>query len=81
MASTGMVTVEPQMAQMDTDKTSDGLHRDLRHSIIGAAMDVLNESRSGLDEKLYERALALELKCEGMRSNRKDRFRVSIVNS
>ena len=34
---------KPQMAQIDTDKASDGLHRDLSHSIIGAAMDVLNE--------------------------------------
>jgi GxxExxY protein len=62
---TGTGMIEPQMAQTDTDKASDGLHRDLSHSIIGAAMDVLNQLRPGLDEKLYERALALELKMRG----------------
>ena len=30
-------------------------------AIIGAAMDVLNELKPGLDEKLYERALVIEL--------------------
>jgi len=34
--------------------------------IIGAAMNVLNELRPGLDEKLYERALVIELAKEGL---------------
>jgi GxxExxY protein len=34
-------------------------------SIIGAAMDVLNELKPGLDEKLYERALVIELRNRG----------------
>lgn len=50
---------------MDTDRIADGVHRDLSHAIIGAAMTVLNELRPGLDEKLYERALFLELKAKG----------------
>ena len=31
---------------------------ELSGKIIGAAMDVLNELRPGMDEKLYERASA-----------------------
>lgn len=37
------------------------IHEDLSEAIIGAAMRVLNELRPGLDEKLYERALIIEL--------------------
>src|SRR6266700_7544912 len=36
-------------------------HEQLTHEIIGAAMAVLNELKPGLDEKLYENALLLEL--------------------
>ena len=35
---------------------------ELSGKIIGAAMEVLNELKPGLDEKLYERALIIELK-------------------
>ena len=38
------------------------IHDALSRKIIGAAMDVLNELKPGLDEKLYERALAIELR-------------------
>jgi GxxExxY protein len=37
------------------------IHEGLSRKIIGAAMDVLNELKPGLDEKLYERALTIEL--------------------
>ena len=37
------------------------LHEKLTEDIIGAAMTGLNKLKPGLDEKLYERALALEL--------------------
>jgi GxxExxY protein len=37
------------------------IHEELSHKIIGAAMKVLNELKPGLDERLYERALAIEL--------------------
>jgi GxxExxY protein len=37
------------------------LHRKLTESIIGAAMVILNELKPGLDEKLYENALLIEL--------------------
>jgi GxxExxY protein len=38
------------------------IHEELSGKIIGAAMEVLNESKPGLDEKLYERAMIIELK-------------------
>ena len=38
------------------------LEEELSGKIIGAAMEVLNALRPGLDEKLYERALTMELK-------------------
>ena len=41
------------------------IHEELSDKIIGAAMDVLNELRPGLDEKLYERAMIIELKRRG----------------
>jgi len=37
------------------------VHGELSERIIGAAMKVLTELRPGLDEKLYERALVIEL--------------------
>jgi GxxExxY protein len=40
-------------------------HESLTHEIIGAAMEVLNELRPGLDEKLYENALIIELAGRG----------------
>ena len=41
------------------------IHEKLTHEIIGAAMTVLNELKPGLDEKLYENALILELATRG----------------
>jgi GxxExxY protein len=38
------------------------IHEGLTREIIGAAMAVLNELKPGLDEKLYERAIIIELK-------------------
>ena len=43
------------------------LHEDLTRQIIGAAMRVLNELKPGLDEKLYENALVIELQAMGLR--------------
>ena len=40
-------------------------HEELTKDIIGAAMTVLNELRPGLDEKLYENALVIELVARG----------------
>lgn len=35
------------------------IHEELSKDIIGAAMEVLNELKPGLDEKLYENALVI----------------------
>jgi GxxExxY protein len=39
---------------------------DLTQVVIGAAIKVLNTLRPGLDEKLYERALVIELRKQGL---------------
>jgi GxxExxY protein len=41
------------------------LYPEISESIIGASMTVLNELKPGLDEKLYEKALVIELKQRG----------------
>jgi GxxExxY protein len=41
------------------------IHEEVSGKIIGAAMEVLNELKPGLDEKLYERALIMELMRHG----------------
>ena len=53
------------------------LHEELSHSIIGAAMAVINELKPGLDEKLYERALLLELIARGHSVDQQKRFPVN----
>jgi GxxExxY protein len=41
------------------------IHEEPSAAIIGAAMDVLNALKPGLEEKLYEKALAIELTKRG----------------
>ena len=41
------------------------VHEELSREIIGAAMQVLNTLKPGLDERIYENALVLELKAAG----------------
>lgn len=52
------------------------LHEELSRDIIGGAMAVLNELRPGLDEKLYENALVIELVERGHRPDQQKRFPV-----
>ena len=52
------------------------IHRELSEAIIGAAMMVLNTLRPGLDEKLYENALMIELKKQGFRVEQQGQFPV-----
>jgi GxxExxY protein len=52
------------------------IHHDLTEAIIGAAMAVLNTLRPGLDEKLYERALVIELAKRGHRVDQQRKFPV-----
>lgn len=41
------------------------IHEELSGAIIGIAMEVLNGLKPGLDEVLYERAMAIELRRRG----------------
>jgi GxxExxY protein len=52
------------------------IHKELSESIIGAAMKVLNALKRGLDEKLYERALVLELQKLGHKTESQRQFPV-----
>ena len=52
-------------------------HALLTQDIIGAAMLVLNELRPGLDEKLYDNALAIELRHRGHKVDQQARFPVN----
>lgn len=68
-----MQVTKPKTLTTDyTDRTdkkpkmnNDLIHKELSESIIGAAMTVLNTLKPGLDEKLYERALVIELHKRG----------------
>ena len=53
------------------------IHKELSESIIGAAMTVLNARKPGLEEKLYERALVIELQKRGHRVEQQRQFPVS----
>ncbi|MBS0663160.1 MAG: GxxExxY protein [Verrucomicrobia bacterium] len=52
------------------------LKAELTEDVIGAAMKVLNVLRPGLDEKLYEIALSLELRRRGHRIAQQQSFPV-----
>ena len=54
----------------------DLVHQELSGRIIGAAIAVANELKPGLDEKLYERALKLELQFRGHALQCQKPFRV-----
>jgi GxxExxY protein len=49
-------------------------HEGLSRQIIGAAMAVLNELKPGLDEKVYERALVIELQEQELQVNQQKQF-------
>jgi GxxExxY protein len=53
------------------------IHGELSGEIIGAGMEVLNELKPGLDEKLYERAIVIELKHRGHSVSVQSSFPVS----
>ncbi len=60
--------------------TNELLHKELGGSIIGATMTVLNTLKPGLDEKLYERALVIELRKRGHRIEQQKEFPVFYDN-
>jgi hypothetical protein len=55
------------------------LHEEITKDVIGAAMAILNELRPGLDEKLYENALVIELQSRGTSLNNNANIRSSTV--
>ena len=52
------------------------VHGALTRSIIGAAMTVLNTFKPGLDERIYERSLTIELRKLGHAVEPQRRYRV-----
>jgi len=52
-------------------------HKELTGQIIGAAMEVLNELRPGQDERIYERALEVELALRGISVQRQRQYPVN----
>jgi GxxExxY protein len=52
------------------------VHEELSEDIIGAAMTVLNTLKPGLDEKIYENALMIELQKRGHKIEQQRRFPV-----
>ena len=51
-------------------------HEEITKSIIGASMTVLNSLKPGLDEKLYENALVIEIEKRGHSVNQQREFPV-----
>jgi GxxExxY protein len=56
--------------------TDEFLHEDLSRKIIGAAITVLTHLKPGLDERLYENALVIELQAQGHRADQQHRYPV-----
>ena len=52
------------------------LHEEITGAIIGAGMTVLGALKPGLDEKLYENAMVIELKRMGRRTDQQHEFPV-----
>jgi GxxExxY protein len=52
------------------------IHSDLSEKIIGAAMRVHSALKPGLDEKIYENALVLELSSMGLQIQQQKSFEV-----
>jgi len=52
------------------------IHSELSEKVIGAAMRVLNELKPGLDEKIYENALVVELQELGIPIEQQRQFDV-----
>lgn len=51
-------------------------HTNITKKIIGAAYTVLNKLKPGLDEKLYERALIIELNKQGLSTQQQKSYEV-----
>ena len=67
---------EDSSKQPFRDLRKEVLYPELSHSIIGAAMKVLNTLKPGLNEKAYENAMVIELKKRGHAIEQQRRFDV-----
>jgi GxxExxY protein len=72
---------EPRITRITRIRKEEGMsqgliHKELSEAVIGAAMKVLNALKPGLDEKLYERALIIELEKGGHRVDSQRQFPV-----
>lgn len=56
--------------------TRELIHAEISELIIGSAMFVLNRLKPGLDEKLYERSLVIELEKRGRKVEQQRQFPV-----
>ena len=61
---------------MDTADSVEYQHQKTSEAIIGAAMKVLNALKPGLDEKLYENALVVEMRLRGHKADQQKEFPV-----
>ena len=52
------------------------IHKELSGKIINAAMHVLNQLKPGLDEKIYEKSLTIELRARGHTVEQQKKFPV-----
>ncbi len=57
------------------------LHEEITREIIGAAIKVHTDLKPGLDEKLYEQALVIELRARGRRITQQKSFGVTYQNA
>jgi len=64
------------MKTAENDPSGRLLHSELSEKIIGAAIRVLNELKPGLDEKLYENALLIDLADQGLSVEQQKSFPV-----
>lgn len=62
---------------MDADDREGYLHPELSEAIIGCSMAVLNGLKPGLDEKIYEKALVVELMERGFACDFQKQHQVS----
>jgi GxxExxY protein len=62
---TRLTQIEKRQIRAIRSQNESMKHEEITKDIIGGAMEVLNALRPGLDEKLYENALVIELVARG----------------
>ena len=67
---------DPDSQQIPPSRRKELLYPELSHSIVGAAITVLNKLKPGLNEKAYENALVIELIKRGHIIEQQRRFDV-----